>query len=103
MHTLDASVRAIVQQVRSVAPTLLSDTRDPHADLLTLIWGPQFDRQHAMHLWAPRLSQRQPAQAMPLLTVLLHGGEGFDRLDRGSQQRLRRLILRHRARGATVH
>jgi hypothetical protein len=102
MHIPDASVHAIVQQVRSVAPTLLSTTHDPHADLLTLIWGPQFDRQHAMHLWA-RLSQRQPAQAMPLLTVLLHVGEGFDRLERRSQQRLRRLILRHRAQGATVH
>lgn len=102
MHTRHASVHAIVQQVRAVAPALLSATHDPHADLLTLIWGPQFDLQHAMHLWA-RLSQRLPAQAMPLLSVLLHVGEGFDRLDRRSQQRLRRLILRHRARGATVH
>lgn len=102
MQTHHATVHAIVQQVRSVAPTLLSATHDPHADLLTLIWRPQFDRQHAMHLWA-RLSQRLPAQAMPLLSVLLHVGEGFDRLDRRSQQRLRRLILRHRARGATVH
>ena len=102
MQTRHATVHAFVQKVRAVAPALLSATRDPHADLLTLIWGPQFDRQHAMHLWA-RLSQRQPAQAMPLLTVLLHVGEGFDRLDRGSQQRLRRLILRHRARGATIH
>ncbi|MDP2416448.1 MAG: hypothetical protein U1D36_09845 [Hydrogenophaga sp.] len=102
MHTRHASVRAIVQQVQAVAPALLSATRDPHADLLTLIWGPQFDRQHAMNLWA-RLSQRQPAQAMPLLTVLLHVGEDFDRMDRGAQHWLRRLVLRHRARGATVH
>lgn len=102
MHTPDASLRAIVQQVRSVAPALLSVTHDPHADLLTLIWGPQFDRQHAMNLWAS-LSQRQPAHAMPLLSVLLHVGEDFDRMDRRSQHWLRRLILRHRARGVTVH
>ncbi|MEQ1658783.1 MAG: hypothetical protein ABL896_08400, partial [Hylemonella sp.] len=61
-----------------------------------LFWGPRFDREHALALWA-RFSQRQPVQALPLLPELLSVGERFDALARTEKDRLRRLIVRHRA------
>lgn len=90
------AIRAIARQGRPHTAALLADAEDPHAELLALFWGPQFDREHALALWA-RFSQRQPAQAVPLLPELLSVGERFDALARTEKDRLRRLIVRHRA------
>ena len=90
------AIHAIARQVRPHTATLLADADDPHAELLTLFWGPQFDREHALALWA-RCSQRQPVAAVPLLPELLAVGERFDALERREKDRLRRLIARHRA------
>jgi len=90
------AIHAIARQGRPYTAALLADAEDPHAELLTLFWGPQFDREHALALWA-RFSQRQPAQAVPLLPELLSVGERFDALARTEKDRLRRLIVRHRA------
>lgn len=98
----DPSLQTLVQQVRVVAPSLMGTTDDPRTELLTLFWGPRFDREHAFKLWA-RLSRQAPVQAQPLLPALLAAGDQFDALDRGAQQRLRHLILRHRALGGAVH
>lgn len=95
-------LRALALQGRAHGATLLAGSEDPHAELLTLFWGNRFDREHALDLWA-RLSARQPAQAQPLLPALLAAGDHFDALDRGAQQRLRRMILRHRALGGWLH
>lgn len=88
--------REIARQGRLHTATLLAETKDPHAELLTLIWGPQFDREHALSLWA-RFSLCQPAQAVRLLPVLMSVGERFDALARVEKDRLRRMIVRHRA------
>lgn len=90
------ALHAIARQGRSHGALLLADADDPHAELLTLFWGPQFDREHALALWA-RCSQRQPVAAVPLLPELLAVGERFDALERREKDRLRRLIARHRA------
>lgn len=90
------AIHAIARQARPHTVALLADADDPHAELLTLFWGPQFDREHALALWA-RFSQRQPVAAVPLLPELLAVGDRFDAMDREAQQRLRRLILRHSA------
>lgn len=82
---------------RRHAPALLADADDPHAELLTMIWGPRFDREHALDWWA-RLSARQPVAAMPVLSELLSAAERFDTLTSPVQQQLRRLVLRHRSR-----
>jgi hypothetical protein len=95
-------LHAFARQGREHGMSLLAVADDPHAELLTLFWGPQFDREHALRLWA-RLSRREPVQAQPVLPALLAVGERFDALDRRAQQRLRRLILRHRALGGAVH
>ena len=65
-------------------------------EMLALVWGPRFDREHAMWLWS-RLSRRAPQQAMPVLPALMNAAEHFDALDGSDQRRVRRLILRHRA------
>jgi hypothetical protein len=90
------AIRAIARQGRPHTAALLADAEDPHAELLTLFWGPQFDREHALALWA-RFSQRQPLEAVPLLPELLSVGERFDALEQTEKDRLRRLIVRHRA------
>lgn len=89
--------RPLMQAGRTHAPVLLQGVDDPHAELLSLVWGPRFDREHALGLWA-NLSQRQPAQAAPVLPALLSAADRFDALGSPVQHRLRRLILRHRAR-----
>ncbi len=90
------AIHTIARKVRPHTATLLADADDPHAELLTLFWGPQFDREHALALWA-RFSQRQPVEAVPMLPALLSVGERFDALERTEKERLRRLIVRHRA------
>lgn len=90
------AIHTIARQVRPHTATLLADADDPHAELLTLFWGPQFDREHALALWA-RFSRREPVEAVPMLPELLAVGERFDALERTEKDRLRRLIVRHRA------
>ncbi|MEZ5705872.1 MAG: hypothetical protein R3E56_11665 [Burkholderiaceae bacterium] len=75
---------------------LLEASSDPHAELLAMVWGPRFDREHALALWAG-LSQREPAQAMPVLPALISMADQFDALAAPLQHRLRRLILRHQS------
>ncbi|UJW83463.1 hypothetical protein [Hydrogenophaga sp. SL48] len=89
-------IHHLAQQGRAYAPALLAGADDPHAELLAMVWGPRFDRQHALDLWA-RLSQQQPAEALPLLPALLSAADRFDSLGVTVQHRLRRLIVRHRA------
>lgn len=88
-------IHHLTQQGRAHAPALLAGADDPHAELLAMVWGPRFDRQHALDLWA-RLSQQQPAEALPLLPALLSAADRFDSLGVPVQHRLRRLIVRHR-------
>jgi hypothetical protein len=92
----------LARQGRAHGTAWLGSSEDPHAELLTLFWGPRFDREHALRLWAG-FSRQQPVAAQPLLPVLLAVGERFDALDGAAQQHLRRLILRHRALRAALH
>lgn len=94
-------IHHLAQQSRVCAPALLAGADDPHAELLAMVWGPRFDREHALGLWA-RLSQQQPAAAVPVLPALLLAADHFDTLDWPEQHRVRRLILRHRALGETA-
>lgn len=73
---------------REPALQLLRGDGDPHVDWLDLLWGPRFDRAAALDLAA-----RRPALDA---ASLLRAGERFDALGREAQQRLRRLIVRHR-------
>jgi hypothetical protein len=86
----------LAQQVRAYGPALLAKSSDPHAELMAMVWGPRFDREHAMGLWEG-LSQRRAPAALPVLQALLAAADRFDTLAVPSQRRLRTLILRHRA------
>ncbi len=88
-------VHDLAQQVRSYGPALLATASDPHAELMAMVWGPRFDREHAMGLWA-RLSQHKASAALPVLQALLSAADRFDTLAAPAQHRLRLLILRHR-------
>jgi len=72
----------------------LRAVQDPHAELLALVWGPRFDRQHAGEL----LRRVPPAAAPGAWQAVQAAADRFDRLPGGHQQRLRQLILRHRGR-----
>ena len=93
---MSPALQAIGQPLRDHGPALLAEVEDPHDELLALVWGPRFDREHALGLWA-RFSRRQPAAAVHTLPAILSVADRFDGLDTRAQQRLRRLILRHRA------
>jgi hypothetical protein len=86
----------LTQHSRSFGPALLAGSEDPHAELMALVWGPRFDREHALGLWAG-LSRRQPVEALPVLPVLLSVADRFDALTAPVQHRIRRLIARHRS------
>ena len=88
MQTLFASVRAY-------GPVLLASTTEPAAELLALVWGPRFDREHAQYLARAATQDR-----WALNRALAQAADSFDLLPPPRQQRLRQL-LRHHA-GGTI-
>ncbi len=89
-------MRDLQNQVRAYIPHLMAVTPDPHAELMAMVWGTRFDRQHAMDLWA-QLPPATALQAQPLWHALYALADRFDALATSRQHSLRRLILRHRA------
>jgi hypothetical protein len=85
-----ASMRPLFASVRAHGPQLLAQAQDPAAELLALVWGPRFDREHAHDL----LRGAAPAAAAAG-AALLCAADHFDRLPAARQQRLRELIRRH--------
>ena len=91
------AIHVLARQGRPHTATLLADADDPHAELLTLFWGPQFDREHALALWA-RFSQQAAGRGRAAVARAAVGRRALRRPGpRPRQHRLRRLILRHRA------
>ncbi|TXH88906.1 MAG: hypothetical protein E6Q78_09580 [Rhodoferax sp.] len=83
--------------LKDQAPRLVAHAPEPHAELLALVWGPRFDRDHAQALAASAGLALQPLE---------QAAREFDALSRAAQQRLRALILRHYRRwenAATLH
>lgn len=85
-------LRQLTRQMRVHGPALLSGAPEPHDELMSLIWGPRFDREHALGLIA-----RQPAIAAAVLPWLVSAADTFDALHFPAQRRLRELVCRHRA------
>ena len=88
-HTLQP-IRYLAQSARAHAPALLAGADDPHAELMALVWGPRFDREHAHSLLAA-LPWPEPA----IIHTLEQAATQFDRLALAQQQRVRQLIQRH--------
>ena len=97
MTTAHEPLHRLACDLRAHGPVLLAGMPQPHDELLALVWGPRFDREHALGLVA-----RQPAHAALALPALLQAADRFDALHAPAQRRLRQMILRHRARCAAV-
>ncbi|QTN30374.1 hypothetical protein HZ993_11560 [Rhodoferax sp. AJA081-3] len=89
------SLQPLFSSMRAHGPVLLASTTEPAAELLALVWGPRFDREHGRYL-AQSVAQNRPA----LDHALDQAADTFDRLPAMRQQRLRQL-LRHHA-GGTI-
>ena len=93
------SLQPLFSSMRAHGPVLLASTTEPAAELLALVWGPRFDREHGRYLVqsvAHNLAHSRPA----LDHALDQAADTFDRLPAMRQQRLRQL-LRHHA-GGTI-
>lgn len=90
-------IHTLTQRMRMHGPRLLAGVPDPHDELMSLVWGPRFDREHAMGLVA-----RQPEHAALTLPALLDAADRFDALHTGAKHRLRQLIVRHRVLGESL-
>ena len=97
MTTTHEPLHSLARDLRAHGPVLLAGMPQPHDELLALVWGPRFDREHALGLLA-----RQPAHAALALPALLQAADRFDALHAPAQRRLRQMILRHRARCGAV-
>lgn len=92
---------AIAAPLRAYGSVVLEGYAEPHAEVMALVWGPSFDREHALRLLA-----RRPGYAPQVLRAVQQAADQFDRLVETEQQHLRALILRHHRRwenAATVH
>ena len=70
--------------------TLARSSDDPVSEMLAMVWGPRFDREHALALLA-RVPQ---AQAQAAWIAAIHAfAERFDALPAAKQQALRSGIL----------
>lgn len=79
---------------------LLARVEDPHAELMTLVWGPKFDRAHAAQLLqSPGAAADVPPQVQ---FAVRQAASLFDQLAPAQQQRVRRLILQHHAYSPTA-
>lgn len=87
------ALSALLEPVRTYGKTLLAASAEPHAELLALVWGPRFDRDHARGLLAA-LPRAEPA----VIQTLEQAASQFDALAGAQQQRVRQLILRHHSR-----
>ncbi|HRN77476.1 hypothetical protein [Ottowia sp.] len=91
-------VQALVRLAREHGARLLAAQPEPHVELLTLLWGSRFDREHAQGLIEQAAAT--PVQRERLRRGLRDAAERFDRMSAPEQQRLRRLVLRHWRAGA---
>jgi hypothetical protein len=60
---------------------------------MSLVWGPHFDREHALRLLAGR-----PAGGAAALPEVMAAADRFDALAMEAKRRVRRLIMRHEQR-----
>lgn len=84
---------ALLTPLRAYGSAILKGYDDPHAEVLALVWGPQFDRE-----LAHTLLERKPDLMPQMLPTFKQSADHFDQLATTEQRRGRQLILRHRRR-----
>ena len=79
--------------VRAHGAALLESVDDPAAELLAMVWGSRFDREHARTLLDQQAqATRHPDQLHTMVQTVMQAADTFDRLPAQRQQRLRQLI-----------
>ncbi len=87
-----ATLNAIAAPLRAYGAVVLEGYEEPHAEVLALVWGSRFDREHAQ-----RLLDRRPGYVPQVLHAVEQAADLFDRLADAERNRLRSLIRRHRS------
>jgi hypothetical protein len=87
-----ATLSAIAAPLRAYGAVVLEGYDEPHAEVMALVWGPRFDREHAL-----RLLERRPGYVPQVLHDVHKAADLFDRLADAERERLRHLIRRHRS------
>jgi hypothetical protein len=86
------TLNAIAAPLRAYGAVVLEGYAEPHAEVMALVWGPRFDREHAL-----RLLERRPGYVPQVLHDVQKAADLFDRLADAERDRLRSLIQRHRS------
>ncbi len=92
-----AALNAIAAPLRAYGPVVFEGYEEPHAEVMALVWGPRFDREHAH-----TLLERRPGYVPQVLLAVRQAADHFDSLPETERQRLRTIILRHRSRWDNV-
>ncbi len=83
-------MQPLFASLRSHCGALLASVDEPAAELLAMVWGPRFDREHARQL-ARAVAQDHGTWERALRLA----ADSFDGLPAPRQQRLRQLIRHH--------
>ncbi len=81
------SMQPLFASVRAHGAALLARSDEPAAELLAMVWGPRFDREHAR-----QLAQATAHDPLAWERALRQAADSFDGLPPPRQQRLRQLI-----------
>lgn len=87
------TLSALTAPLRAYGAVLFEGYEEPHAEVMALVWGPRFDREHAH-----TLLERRPGYVPQVLHTVQSAADQFDQLAADEQRRVRQLILRHRSR-----
>jgi hypothetical protein len=87
------TLQDLTAPLRAYGEVVLEGYDEPHAELMALVWGPRFDREHVQRLLA-----RRPGYVAQVLDEVDKAADQFDSLAAAQQVRVRQLILRHRRR-----
>lgn len=88
-----AATRDLARRARAHGELLLAGAAAPHEEWMSLVWGPRFDREHALRLLASG-----PGGGAAALPEVMAAADRFDSLASEAKRRVRRLILRHEQR-----
>lgn len=80
------------QATTGSGPQPMTDARPGPEDLLALVWGPRFDRDHARELWVQARPSGDSGDPRASWQALMAVADRFDRLPAPRQHRVRRWL-----------
>jgi hypothetical protein len=88
-----ATLNTLAAPLRTYGAVIFEGYEEPHAEILALLYGPHFDREHAQ-----TLLERRPGYVPQVLHTVKGSADQYDRLSPSDQLHLRKLVVRHRNR-----